>query len=992
MSKEEIRNIILTPDGTATFERRIRLNGKPDEPPRERIMETKQVDAAALIPDNGEMMVLPHNCRFMRSEEGRTVFVTEEMPVVRTVRWIDTGDTEGYQQMLARVLKSNLYRMYGVSKREMERKILEQTNFRLAFPYVITVYQFDNGQFANSWLYFRTKPLASERDGLLTACLPNLHHTEARMCTNDRVRSMGMDDMNFSQFVAKVTQEFWASPWNDHWMETYSRCAARLPEISSPWDWEYHTLVDSTFILGLDHVGYDYSIGETVRRLLNRRQKQEVDLFRTFETRVRAAEPYDAKPPQTDGTTKPSPCERIILTNDVVLALGCNLRFRRPTFKSVQTETDYKVEWLGREDTHGNRCVKLEGVEKPLNLVIERTLHRDVELAPPPPLPPVGLKDGRQLASGTILRFPPVDYDWGNQARRYYRVQEAKRNQRGVILAKYASTKDWQPVGDADELYPGLQLIEVPAEGERSLTLADGMVIAVGEYWAYCDNAGYVEGQVLEIVPVKDGETRRAVNLQNKGSLYVEDDFGKLGDWMVKVADTRIEQAVISDLTVKPGDCLKTRAGLLTVEMLATFGKDTHIFAKDPSKPRWNCVAMNGKFLDGVKLMIKPRIENGCLVLNQDVIKPGTAFWNDKTHRVVVAVGFRQPDANSAAILDTHDNQTLLFKDGEPVKEIMRVELAIQVAGAKSVYRGQRLRLKADCGDSKAGQRFAVSHIVRDRASEPLVVLGNGMGFRADPDNLALFEERRGTDWVTLAEKPAQPKPRKPKIAHPKEGDCCAVRYLGGDSATGFMDRGTEDIAKQTAAWIERWESATRAKVKFEKAFKGTHCGNCGDCRGQCAWIDKKYLAIVEEVTKVGEPELERVFLRRGSGARFALPLGTPVGTDADGKQICIGDRVRVCDVGDARGLPNDAINNLTAKGDKKFVDGAVFTVVYFGQNYNGTWMYLDAGEDVGSSDRRNDDLIGVGHVPAELRSDPTWWSRLIYFRTGHAVLVKKGS
>ncbi|MBI5654153.1 hypothetical protein HZC53_00645 [Candidatus Uhrbacteria bacterium] len=986
MAKEETRNIILAQDGTATYERRLRVNGKPDQPARERVMETKRVDAAALIPDYGELMVLPTNCRFMRSEEGTAVFVTEEPPALRTVTWhTDVGDTDYYEAIRERLRRSQHHRLLGLSKQEFGRLLKTQQTFRLAFPYIIKIYVFNQRFFKGGWLYFRTQPLTSERDGLLVSCLPNLQVNDGHMCLTDRVRAMAMGDMNYAQYVDAVELEFWSSPWNDHWIETFHDYAKRVPEIASPWEWEYNSRVDSSFILRLPWRGWETTVGEQVRiRLANR--AEDTDTFKYFETRVRTAEAYEIKPAVTVGATKPSPLQRLFLNDGVILAIGDQISFRRRTFDSIATDRKYEIEWFGRMDRNGNRNVKLKDVEKPLPLVTDGLLHSVVQIAPPAAPPPMELTEGVMLGQGSILRFKSNN-DWGDLENRYFAIEEARRGPRGVILVRLAGKKEPIPVGEFEELYPGVRLLAGKNGEEQTIELDDGTVLAVGDELAYYDGRTYAESIIKSFTPVGNGVKRRILVMENGRELEAETDKGTFGNWFAKTADCRKTEITVGKTVIRPGDSFKWPEGNLTIDALAQFGPDRSVFGLKGNKT-WIMLAMNGKFVQGVKPVIKPKLDGANLVIGHETYEPGYAFFDKEACRVRVAASYGIRIWSSVALVEANGKEIEFAKDGEMVNHLERVDLTLQLPDGREIHRGQRLRLTTDIQDFKAGKRFAVSHIQRD--GKKLVVLSEGLGFEATAENLTYFEERRGTEWRLLADLPEKPAPKPRKKVHPKFGERCAVRYLGGDASNRFIELGSEETAKTLPAKIVDWRSEDLAKVDFGQRFPGTHCGNCGNCGGSCAWISTKYL--VKNLGGLDGPalmELERVFYKHGGGARFVQSVGMIVARDAGETPIRIGDRVKIRNIGNPRGLPNSEVEGRYEKGQRKFLAGAAFTVVHAGDNSAGTWLYLDAGEDVGSPDRSRDDLIGLGEIPSELRQDKTWWARLIYVLS-HCVVVEQ--
>ena len=101
-------SIVIAEDGTAHYERVRTLPSTNGDAPRTRVMQTRRVDAEALIPERGGVVLLPPNTRFHLGEEGREVFVLEDQISMRTVRWL-TDDNSDYRLMKQRMLR--LWRM-----------------------------------------------------------------------------------------------------------------------------------------------------------------------------------------------------------------------------------------------------------------------------------------------------------------------------------------------------------------------------------------------------------------------------------------------------------------------------------------------------------------------------------------------------------------------------------------------------------------------------------------------------------------------------------------------------------------------------------------------------------------------------------------------------------------------------------------------------------------------------------------------------------------
>lgn len=287
---EFTRRIVVHENGTATLTRSVALPSGNGAPPTERVIETKIVDAAALLPNRGELFAAPPNCRFARSEGDLTVLVIEEPPRLRTVTWLTNFPP--YGKMRQCLLQNGFHLLSGEDPGALRARLIAQTTFVLAFPYVVKCYTFRGDVFDGATLFFRTAAITDDRAELFLANLPNYHHGNQHVCFNAMTRAARGD--SFARMVASAEQDFWSSPWNDHWTERFFETATRIPEVASPWEWEYQSRRDPAFVLALPWATAGRTIGDEVRKSFARATGAPKRIFDLFALRARADVPRAA--------------------------------------------------------------------------------------------------------------------------------------------------------------------------------------------------------------------------------------------------------------------------------------------------------------------------------------------------------------------------------------------------------------------------------------------------------------------------------------------------------------------------------------------------------------------------------------------------------------------------------------------------------------------------------------------------------------------------
>jgi hypothetical protein len=212
-------------DGRAAVEREVR------------VAELAEALAARMRADRTPL--LPEGTRLYAGWRHTTVLVIEETPRVRRLRWSSkTLKTQG-----------------------------EYTEHSLAFPFVVYLVGFHQGDFEEMRVYFRTAPLASEADPLFYPNLWNVQAAESplarcRACLRGRPealeRPVGEQAVAFLEF-------FWTAGFNlDIEENCFDRARGRDPRLVTLEAWEAATRADPLFPLGIPWEPVGLSLGEAL--------------------------------------------------------------------------------------------------------------------------------------------------------------------------------------------------------------------------------------------------------------------------------------------------------------------------------------------------------------------------------------------------------------------------------------------------------------------------------------------------------------------------------------------------------------------------------------------------------------------------------------------------------------------------------------------------------------------------------------------------------
>ena len=170
--------------------------------------------------------VMPEGGKIFLSQGNRCVVVVEQKPQIRST--IFSGD------FVAR------YGGLGV------RNESGSESFRLAFPYLIFVFCFEDGEFRHVQIFYRNEPLSSVENDLFMVNFPNVNSC-GKVCLGD----VGRLSAGLHEQAETVVAHFWNSQFGDDWRERFIDMAKREQCLSSLKAWEYASLKDPSFVLSV---------------------------------------------------------------------------------------------------------------------------------------------------------------------------------------------------------------------------------------------------------------------------------------------------------------------------------------------------------------------------------------------------------------------------------------------------------------------------------------------------------------------------------------------------------------------------------------------------------------------------------------------------------------------------------------------------------------------------------------------------------------------
>lgn len=176
-----------------------------------------------LVNNSGSIDALPEGTKFFFSHGGRQIVVIEQKPQLRSLDF--HTDFRG-----------------GGGR------------YNLAFPYVIFLLIFRNGEFNGLCIYYANKPMGSLDSEVFSSNLPNVDRSNG-VCTGFR----GCQSSSLAGKVEEVIAHFWQSQFNNDLSGNYSDMATRGGVFSKLKTWQKASQEDPLFVLRVNWLKCDYN-------------------------------------------------------------------------------------------------------------------------------------------------------------------------------------------------------------------------------------------------------------------------------------------------------------------------------------------------------------------------------------------------------------------------------------------------------------------------------------------------------------------------------------------------------------------------------------------------------------------------------------------------------------------------------------------------------------------------------------------------------------
>ncbi|MBI2475388.1 hypothetical protein HYV69_03115 [Candidatus Uhrbacteria bacterium] len=252
MSIWEETAIHLTPDGLAEL-RTDRVKSTPKGTPLRLKVARRSFAITDLLGKQSEQEINHRFCRFVYTKGNVTWYVVEEPPCIRTVTWSFLN--EDWKKIQDR----GLIRKLGLDPKTDSKR----TRFQFAFPYTIfllPISPYDGGvSLGLGQIALRAEPLRSLQDDLFWAPFSNQRSTNGDMCLGDKRPSKAKAPC---ELIDQLIAHWWLSNFNDHWVERYITYQERIPEMATPWEWEYYSKRRPSWVLEADWIRMGMTVEE----------------------------------------------------------------------------------------------------------------------------------------------------------------------------------------------------------------------------------------------------------------------------------------------------------------------------------------------------------------------------------------------------------------------------------------------------------------------------------------------------------------------------------------------------------------------------------------------------------------------------------------------------------------------------------------------------------------------------------------------------------
>lgn len=592
--REEIR---LQPDGVAVYEKHMLVPGKSGKSATERPLDTKRVALDAVVEASANTPLLPPGCRMVSMPGGDiTAFVLEESPRVRMVRWArDEEKGKLLTGCARRLVRDDAYKFFGESRGAFEKRLNTQCEFALAFPYIVKIYVFRGLAFDGLYLWFRRKPLVGLDDVLFVPCVTN-RSSEAGMCLTDVAKDT--HGASFHDMIVRVDRELWGSEWNDDWSKNYWTYARQIPEIASPWAWEWTSRRNSDFVLELPWRGEC-----TLRGALKNIHSSESHLFSRVVARVYAAPEWTPKKKKLVENASPESraLPFVVFADDTGIAPGDFLCVRASVIAHRNTETVAAIEWIYHGPCAGDYLLKLEGISDLLPLVKNNCLVNGVEIRRRMVGASVSAVGGVSIAPGTICSFEAglCGDDECESPVHVIGERGCETRQNGDIVAYFIGHAVPLIMARNDRLLSGITLRGGETVDENGFLRAttyrclDGRTLRHGDRFLWDDSDSFLKSYTIAaFYPFDEEEGVRKVRATNGEDFNMENCESLCSEFIPLLAENMPRRARVGSTTVRVGDLMHDEADnkLKTIAALVIDcfeGAERNVYVQNVGEDIW---------------------------------------------------------------------------------------------------------------------------------------------------------------------------------------------------------------------------------------------------------------------------------------------------------------------------------------------------------------------------------------------------------------------
>lgn len=204
---------------------------------------------------NGELSILPPNCRYFEETTTGYLVLIEEPPLIRTVRI-----NSSVALNLAQLKKENKLQEYGAEE-YLDKPRPHQ--FTLAFPYVIFIMLFTKDfNYMKSNIFIRTQQMSGLSDVLFKMPMLNIN-SEQDVCYGP-----GVSVSNNSLFgaVQNTINTWWGAEFNHDYEANVSKYR-NVPIVNDYLEWQYQSRINPLFVFNTDWIPYRNNIFHSIERI-----------------------------------------------------------------------------------------------------------------------------------------------------------------------------------------------------------------------------------------------------------------------------------------------------------------------------------------------------------------------------------------------------------------------------------------------------------------------------------------------------------------------------------------------------------------------------------------------------------------------------------------------------------------------------------------------------------------------------------------------------